>query len=99
MTFFALITVLAAWGSLWLRAGTGLRVLLMVVFLALGSLLTLAGGLRYWWDSGMRPGQASALPMVCGLLTLASQTGAVLRGLLGGWGGTDWPESRPPRRR
>ena len=96
MTFFAVITVLAAWASvLFLRPeGAGLRVLLMVVFLLLGTLFTLAGGFAYWWDSGMRPSKASPTLLICGLLTLASQAGNLLRAVFEGEGGTDWPGRR-----
>lgn len=95
MTFFALITALAAWASV-LRApeSTGLRVLLMVVFLLLGALFTLVGGLAYWWDSGMQASRASPWLFICGLLTLASQAGNLLRALFEGEGGTEWPGRR-----
>ena len=94
MKFFAVMTVIAAWGSvlLWRESVGGLlRALLVALFLGLGVLLTLAGGFAYWWDSGMRPTQASPFLLICGLLTLASQAGAVLRGMLENEGGVHWP--------
>ncbi|MCW5655476.1 hypothetical protein [Hydrogenophaga sp.] len=96
MKTIALLTVIAAWGSvLFLRPeGTGLRVLLMVVFLLLGTLFTLAGGFAYWWDGGMRPDKASPTVLICGLLTLASQAGSLLRAVFEGEGGTEWPGRR-----
>jgi hypothetical protein len=94
MTFFAVLTVIAAWGSVLLGRdceGGLLRALLVALFLGLGVLFTLAGGFAYWWDSGMRPTQASPFLLICGLLTLASQAGAVLRGVLENEGGFHWP--------
>jgi len=95
MSFFACMTALAAWFSV-LRPpeSNGLRVLLMVAFLLLGALFTLAGGFAYWWDSGMRPTRASPWLLIWGLLTLASQAGNLLRAVLEGEGGTDWPGRR-----
>jgi hypothetical protein len=96
MTFFAIITALCAWGSVLLLRpdSTAVRVLLMVVFLLLGTLFTLAGGLAYWWDSGMRPTKASPAILICGLLTLASQAGNLLRAVFESEGGTEWPGRR-----
>lgn len=96
MTSFAVITALAAWACVlaWRPEGTRLRVLLMVVFLLLGTLLALAGGFSYGWDSGMRPTKASPTVFICGLLTLASQAGNLLRAVFEGEGGTDWPGRR-----
>ncbi len=92
MTFLAFITALASWASVLLPPrSTAARVLLMGAFLLLGSLFALAGGLAYWWDSGMRPRQASPWLMVFGLLTLASQGGNLLRAYFEGHGGSDWP--------
>ncbi|WP_066270704.1 hypothetical protein [Hydrogenophaga palleronii] len=95
MGFFAFITALAAWASV-LRPpeSKALRVLLMVLFLLLGTLFTLAGGFAWWWDSGMRPTRASPWPLIWGLLTLASQAGNLLRAVFEGEGGTDWPGRR-----
>ena len=95
MTFIALLTALAAWFSV-LRPpeGDALRVLLMVVFLLLGTLFTLSGGFAWWWDSGMRPTRASPWLMIWGLLTLASQGGNLLRAVFEGEGGTEWPGRR-----
>lgn len=95
MSFFALMTALAAWLSVWRPPeSTGLRVLLMVVFLLLGALFTLAGGFAYTWDSGMQPGKASPWLLIWGLLTLASQAGNLARAVFEGEGGTDWPGRR-----
>ena len=95
MIFIALLTALAAWFSV-LRPpeSTGLRVLLMVVFLLLGTLFTLAGGFSYWWDSGMRPSKATPWLFIWGVLTLASQAGNLLRAVFEDEGGTEWPDRR-----
>jgi len=95
MTLFALITALVAWATV-LRPpeSTGLRVLLMVVFLLLGALFTLAGGFAWWWDSGMQPTKASPWLLILGMLTLASQAGNLLRAVFEGEGGTEWPGRR-----
>ena len=95
MTIFALMTALTAWFSVWRPPeSTGLRVLLMGVFLLLGALFALAGGFAYWWDGGMRPARASPWLLIWGLLTLASQAGNLLRAVFEGEGGTDWPGRR-----
>ena len=95
MSVLALISALAAWASVMRPPeSTALRVLLMVVFLLLGALFTLAGGFAYWWDSGMRPTRASPWPMIWGLATLASQAGNLLRAVFEDQGGTQWPGRR-----
>ncbi len=95
MSALALISALAAWASVMRPPeSTALRVLLMVVFLLLGALFTLAGGFAYWWDSGMRPTRASPWPMIWGLATLASQAGNLLRAVFEDQGGTQWPGRR-----
>ncbi|WP_137919746.1 hypothetical protein [Hydrogenophaga sp. 2FB] len=95
MTFVAFITALAAWFTV-LRPSDSdaVRVVWMVVFLLLGALFTLAGGFAYWWDSGMQASKASPWLLICGLLTLASQAGNLLRAVFEGEGGTGWPERR-----
>jgi hypothetical protein len=91
---FAFITVLIAWGSLFLRKGKLVQLLLFMVFLALGTLFALAGGFSYWWDSGMRPDKASPMLLICGVLILCSQAGLLLRAVLDGQGGSSWPGPR-----
>jgi len=90
----ALITVLAAWGSLFLRRGKLVQFLLFMVFFGLGMLFTLVGGLDFWWDSGMRPDKASPMLLICGVLILCSQAGLLLRAVLDGQGGSSWPGPR-----
>ena len=82
MKTFAVLVALAAWGHLlfW-RPAPWVSWLLFMAFLVLGSLFTLAGGFSYWWDSGMRPSQRSAVVLVCGLLTLAAQAGRLFKSL------------------
>ena len=99
MNTIAILVTLAAWGSLWLPLGGALRFLLFMVFLLLGALFTVAGGINWWWDSGMRPKSADPTLMICGLLTLASRAGTLLKAWLESEGGQPWPETRPPRRR
>lgn len=41
--------------------------------------MTLFGGFAYYWDSHMRPEHRSAFVLVCGILTLLSQTGRVVK--------------------
>lgn len=94
MKTFAVLIVLAAWGSAWAWRGDGARLLQLLLFGAVGTLMTLAGAFSLWWDSGMRPGQASSLLLGCGLLTLLPQLPTLLRGFLEGEGGTDWPRRR-----
>jgi len=99
MKFFALFILVSAWASFYfLPFGTASRVIQMLVFGFLGALLTLAGGFQYWWDSSMLPDQKSALILLCGLGTLASQASSFLRGFFGGQGGTDWPQRESKRR-
>jgi hypothetical protein len=103
MKVIALVILLSAWGCLlFAPAGTASRVLQMMVFGTLGALLTLAGAFDYWWSSNMLPSKKSAFILLCGLGTLASQAGSLLRAGLDGEGGTDWPEPKSrqrPRRR
>ncbi len=99
MKFLAFIILASAWASFYfLPTGTASRVIQMLIFGALGALLTLVGGFEYWWDSSMLPNQKSAFILLCGLGTLASQTGAFLQGIFGGQGGTDWPQPQSKRR-
>jgi len=55
------------------------RAILLYLFQALGVVLALLGGFSYWWDSGMRPGQKSAVVMVSGLVMLAVSVAGMLR--------------------
>jgi hypothetical protein len=97
MKTLAVLTTIAAWACiLLLPRSTGLRVLQLLVFGLLGTVFTLAGGFQYWWNSGMLPSQKSALILVCGLLTLLSQAGTLLQGMLSDEGGSEWA---PPSKR
>ena len=99
MKAIALLILVAAWGCLlFAPAGTASRVLQMVVFGALGGFLTLAGAFDYWWSSNMLPSKKSAFILICGLGTLASQASSLLRAVLGGEGGADWPEPKSRQR-
>lgn len=99
MKIFAFLIVAAAWASFFfLPSGTASRVAQMLVFGLPGALLVLAGGFQYWWDSSMRPDEKSALILLCGLGTLASQIRSLLLGLLADEGGADWPERKSKRR-
>ncbi len=76
----AVVILLSAWACLLLApSGTLSRTLQLLVFLGLGALLSLVGFVSWYWDSNMRPSQQSAFVLVCGLGTLASQIGTVLR--------------------
>ena len=104
MKVAAFLVMLAAWGCVFFWRGTAARVLQLIVFGLLGAVFTLAGGFALWWDSGMRPSQASGFIFGCGLLTLLSQAGTVFFAVLGNEGGMEWPErspraKRPPRER
>ena len=99
MKAIALLILVSAWGCLlFAPAGTASRVLQMLVFGALGALLTLAGAFDSWWSSNMLPSKKSAFILICGLGTLASQAGSLLRAVFGGEGGADWPEPNPRQR-
>jgi hypothetical protein len=99
MKFLAFLVLASAWASFFsLPTGTASRVVQMLVFGSLGALLTLAGGFQYWWDSTMLPDQKSAFILLCGLGTLASQTGSLLQGILGGQGGTELPKPESKKR-
>ena len=99
MKLLSLAILAAAWAALFLAPkSTPSRLLQLLLFGILGTVLTLAGGFAYWWDAGMRPGQKSAFILVCGLLTLVSQSSTVLRGALDQEGGMPWPR-RAGRRR
>lgn len=76
----ALLILFSAWACLLLAPpGMVSRTLQLLAFLGLGALLTLVGFVSFYWDSNMRPSQQSAFILVCGLGTLASQVGTVLR--------------------
>lgn len=76
----ALVILFSAWGCLLLAPSGALgRTLQLLAFLGLGALLSLVGFVSWYWDSNMRPSQQSAFVLVCGLGTLASQVGTVLR--------------------
>jgi len=95
----AFLVLISAWACLWFApAGTASRVLQMLVFGVLGALLTLAGAFDYWWSSNMLPSKKSAFTLLCGLGTLASQAGSLLRAVLSGEGGMDWPEPKSGQR-
>lgn len=95
----AFLVMAAAWVCVWWAPRSGAsQILQFLVFGALGAVFTVAGGLSLWWDSGMRPTQASPFLLVCGLLTLASQGLVLLRGLFENEGGTPWPDRNNRRR-
>jgi len=99
MKTLAVLTALAAWACLLLLPrSTGLRVLQLLIFGLLGTVFTLAGAFQYWWNSGMLPSQKSTLILVCGVLTLLSQAGTLLQGMLSAEGGSEWPSSHKRRR-
>ena len=72
---FVFLIMALAWASLLWRTGTALRVLLFVAFGFTGALMTVFGAFAYYWDSNMRPDHRSTFLLVCGILTLLSQTG------------------------
>ena len=82
MNAVCILITLAFWGVLFVGMSRPFRFLISILAGAIGGLFTLAGGLNYWWDRSMQPGQASAVMFVCGLLILASQIGVLLRSLL-----------------
>lgn len=65
-----LITLFAWACALWAPRTTVSQTLQILIFGGLGALFALAGGFSWWWDSGMRPDQRSAVVLVCGVLTL-----------------------------
>ena len=73
---------MAAWASLFLLPPSSRsRAIQFLVFGFLGCMLTLLGGLDYWWDYSMRPGQKSPVVLFCGLVTLLSQGVVLVLGL------------------
>ena len=46
----------------------------------------------------MLPSKKSAFILICGLGTLASQASSLLRAVLGGEGGAEWPEPKSRQR-
>lgn len=82
MNLVALLIVMAAWASLLLLPpNSRSRALQFLVFGFLGIMLTLLGGLDYWWDDAMRPGRKSPVVLLCGLGTLLSQAAVFVLGL------------------
>jgi hypothetical protein len=79
MNALAILIVLAAWASVFVRLGKVVDLLLFLVFTALGLGFAFFGGLNYWWDSSMQPSKASALPLICGVLILIAELVVFLR--------------------
>ncbi len=86
LTFLLVVLVIAAWASALLLPDERplLRGLLALLFGILGLGLVLLGWLSYGWDKAMRPGQADATPLVCGLLMLAASLWNLLRAMAAG---------------
>jgi hypothetical protein len=102
LNVIAFLVLVAAWGCTFFWRGGWAGVVQLVVFGLLGAGFTLAGGFQYWWNSGMRPTDASPFLFGCGVLTLLSQAKTILIAVLGNEGGMDWPDSqtrRTPSRR
>lgn len=76
----AFVVLVSAWACLLLAPpGQLSRLIQFIVFIGLGSVLALVGFMSHYWDSNMRPGQQSSFILVCGLGTVASQLGTLLR--------------------
>ena len=101
MNVIAFLVVIAAWGCTFFWRGGWARVAQLIVFGLLGALFTIAGGFQYWWNSGMRPSDASPFLFGCGVLILLSQAGTVLVAVLDTEGIMPWPGDGPraPKRR
>jgi hypothetical protein len=98
MNFIAFAIMAAAWLSFFLApASAPSRLIQFLVFGPLAALMIFFGGMAYWWDSSMRPDQASSFIFVCGIFTLASQAVTILRGVLENEGPMPWPERRKKR--
>jgi hypothetical protein len=97
MNTVAILITVAAWASLWFfrESGTALKLLRFMLFLSLGVLMSLVGGLSYLWDSSAKPDQASATILVCGILTLLSQFDGIVKSL---FEHVD-PDDYPPKNR
>jgi hypothetical protein len=94
----AFLILASAWICFFFAPAGGVsRLIQLLVFGLLGTVLALAGGFQYWWNSSMLPSQKSAFILICGLGTLASQLGSFLQGVLGDEGGTDWPQPKSKR--
>jgi hypothetical protein len=100
MNVIAFLVLIAAWGCTFFWRGGWARVAQLVVFGLLGAVFTIAGGFQYWWNSGMRPDEASPFLFGCGVLILLSQAGTIVLGVIGNETGMPWPgdEPRPPTR-
>jgi hypothetical protein len=98
MNVVAFLVVIAAWGCTLFWRGGWARVAQLIVFGLLGAVFTLAGGFQYWWNSGMKPTDASPFLFGCGVLTLLSQAGTILIAVFSNEGGMPWPGEETPRR-
>lgn len=97
MKSLAVLIAVSSWACIFLLpGGTASRVLQLLVFGLLGSVLTIAGAFQYWWNASMLPSQKSALILICGLLTLLAQAGTIIYGIFANEGGTEW---EPPTRK
>lgn len=91
----AFIIMASAWACLFLApSGQVSRFIQFVVYSALGSMLVLIGFLSNYWDSNMRPSQQSSFVLVCGVATVASQLGTLLR-MLSGAADEEFPGGAP----
>ena len=99
MKWLAFIVMATAWVCVWWAPRSGAsRILVFLSFGTRGAVYSVAAGLSFLLEAGMRPTQASSFLFVCGLLTLASQGLVLLRGLFENEGGTPWPERKNRRK-
>ena len=82
-----MLLAIAACANAFLWREGALRAIALLLFQAVSLLLALMGGFSYWWDSGMRPGQKSAVVRVSGLVMFIVSLLAMLRS----GSKDDWP--------
>jgi hypothetical protein len=97
MKLIAFCVMALSWLSLLVWRGDGARVIQAFVFGTVGTVLALAGGFAYWWDSSMRPSQASSFIFICGALAVLPHLLFVVRAVLENEGGMEWPRKHPKR--
>jgi hypothetical protein len=99
MKFIAFMVMASAWACLWLAPrGPASRIVQMLVFGFVGAMLTLAGWFQWYWTSHMNPDEKSAFVLVCGIGTLLSQAGTIVRGVLEDEGPMPWPQAKDRQR-
>lgn len=99
MKLIAFSILVASWACLFFWRSESGRLIQAILFAALGLLLALAGGLSYWWDSAMRPSQASGFILFCGIFAALPHVVRIVLNVLEAEGGVPFPRRTGGRRR